>query len=137
MALAIALFSWWHERQLHVPKARARIFLGCGAIRKQILFCQWSPSLSSLFLFSVPCGLMELSPVPEEKQLIRGILELYFVGLENLSGDWKGIVADVCVSAVLLCKVVLKFLCPSIERTVSIGVPLESVTVVANVWRAA
>ena len=102
LALAIALVSRWQVGQWQVPKARARIFLGCCAVGIRRVYRLLSPApLILLFLFSCPTQSRETIICPRGEKLIGGIIEPYFFVLENLSGYTKGIVANVCVSAVV------------------------------------
>jgi hypothetical protein len=50
LALAIALVTQWHVGQWQVPKAWARIFLGCRAVG--IVYTSLCSSVESQFYFS-------------------------------------------------------------------------------------
>jgi hypothetical protein len=102
LALAIALVSRWHVWQWQVPKAWARIFLGCGAVGivRRVVVRQPRPVPFLFFFFQVQRCLGKGLVVTVEK-LDRWRVERYFVVVENLSGCWKGIVANVCVCAVV------------------------------------
>jgi hypothetical protein len=65
LALAIALVSRWEVRQWQVPKAWARIFLGCRAvgIRREVFSFTESSPLILLFFFSCPTLFKERSLV--------------------------------------------------------------------------
>jgi hypothetical protein len=91
LALTIALVSRWHERQWQVPKACARIFLGCRAVGivRRVFVRQPSPVPILFLFFQVPRCLWKRLVVPVEK-LDRWDVERYFVGVENLSGYTDG-----------------------------------------------
>jgi len=56
IAIAIALVVWWHVWQWQVPKAWARIFLGCRAVGivRRVVVRQPSPVPILFFSFSSP-----------------------------------------------------------------------------------
>jgi hypothetical protein len=106
LALLQALNMGGFARPANVPNAgglcQARIFLGCPAVGffRRVFVRQPSLVPIPFFFFQVPSCIRRRSVVPVEK-LDGWDVERYFVVEENLSGGWKGIVANVCVSAVV------------------------------------
>ena len=102
LALAIALVSRWHVGQWQVPKAWARILLSCRAVGivRPVVVRQPSPvPVLSSFFQGLRC-LRKRLLVPVEK-LNRWMSNVILLSWRICRVTRKGIVANVCVSAVV------------------------------------
>ena len=92
LALAFALVVRWDVGQWQVPKAWARIFLGCRAVGfgDESLSFTLSKSPNSFIYFLLSHVVYGNDCLSRGENLIGGIVERYFVVLENLSGYTEG-----------------------------------------------